>query len=622
MKYFIPFVRCISLWLFWLAFFVMFKILFILFNHSVYFSLPLSEIVGVLLHGIRMDASAAGYLSIIPVLSMALLPWIDRVLSRVVRIYGIVVLPVLVLMGCVDMATFSDWQIRLNVSILKFFNDPIGVYQSLSAMQWLSAFFVYAILLWFSMNAYFKVCDYVTTPLPGDEKSIKIKQSLLVVLSGTLLIAPIRGTIGNAPMNPSIVSFSPKLVCNYGAYNFFWNFVYTAINKTDDTNPLCYMTDDEASTIFEASFADKSCEVLPVPHISRRGNVVFIILESFSSHLIGALTPDGEDVCPRLSELCKSGICFSRFYASGHRSDQGVSAILCGYPSLINYSSILGDIAKMQTVRSLPRMFSDAGYTTHCIYGGDIDFYNTKVFLLNAGVQRITERGDFPLSVSRMQKWGAPDEYLYARYLQELDSMPQPFFSVCYNISSHPPFDTPSSFARYKGADSASRVKNAMAYSDSCLGVFIDSLRAMPMWDSTLVVITSDHTASLHEFGIGLDDAENYRIPLLLTGGVVDTAYVCDMIGSQTDLCRTLCPLELYPEDASRFSRQLFDGTGYAFVFRNELWAFVSDSYSFVVNRENNHTKFWYDSCQRNDSVEYLAKAYAQYVLSDYLKRK
>ena len=35
---------------------------------------------------------------------------------------------------------------------------------------------------------------------------------------------------------------------------------------------------------------------------------------------------------------------------------------------------------------------------------------------------------------------------------------------------------------------------NSVAYTDSCLGAFVDTLRNSPRWDNLLLVFVADHT--------------------------------------------------------------------------------------------------------------------------------
>ena len=607
---------------YWLLFFVAFKVFFLLFNHSSYFPLGALECCGIVLHGLRMDLSAAGYLTIFPALCLVIAPFCRKVAFGAIKWYSLLMLPLLVLMGCADAATFSEWQTRLNVSIMTFFRDPVGMLQSLSTGQWLAAVMVYVVLLWCAVRGVLAVISMFGREAEDENQSQSAKRRAMVSVSQLLLavtlLLPIRGTVGNAPMSPSTVSFSRHLISNYGAYNFFWNFVFTALNQSGNDNPLASMAAHDAKEIFDEHFYASSD--VQIPFIRKPRNVVLVILESFSSRMCGCLTSGETDYTSCLSEICRQGIAFDSCYATGHRSDKGIAALLGAYPALVNYSSIMEEPAKLATLNSLPQLFGKQGYTTHFAYGGDIDFYNTKLFLLQAGVERITERSDFPLVVSRMQKWGAPDEYLYGRYLAELDTLPSPFFSACYNISSHPPFDVPGTASQ---SDGKQRALNAFGYADRCLGQMLDSLRAKPLWDSTLVVICSDHTASLHEFGIAIDDPENYRIPLVLTGGVVDTAFVCHNVCSQTDVLATLCDIcHIEAGEAAKFSKSVFDSKRqYAFFFRNELWGYVSPGYTFVNNIETGERRFWYANCTPNDSIDLCCNAYAQHVLDDYLSR-
>ena len=633
--------------LYWTVFFVFFKLFFMLFNHATYSQFSFSEDFLTILHGLRMDIAAAGYLTIAPALCLTMAPWFPNTVLKIIRAYTIAILPILVLMGCADAATFTDWQTRLSVSILNFLSDPQGVWQSLSLAQWIAAALVYAVILALAIIAYNKL---IILPERGRPASAtrRLTTAILWLMLSALLILPIRGTLGNAPINPSTVSFSPNIACNYGAYNFFWNFMFTALNRQPDVNPLATMPAQEAAAIFQQHFAPDSGEAVTfnsqspdldfsgnaggspaysgiltshIAHgIRKPRNVVILLLESFSAHLIGALSPGAPDYCPRLSDICRQGITFDSCYASGNRSDKGVSATLLAYPSLVNYSSILAQPQKLATATSLPKLMGDNGFATHFAYGGDIDFYNTKLLLLQSGVKRITERSDFTLAVSRMQKWGAPDQYLYQRYTQELDTLQRPFFSVCYNISSHPPFDVP---VPNKPDNTKDKIISAMHYADSCLGVLLDELRRKPVWDSTLVVIISDHTASLHEFRIDIDNPECYRIPLILTGGVIDTSYVCHNICSQTDIMATIADICQIPRPKDiKFSHNIFTAKHhYAFFFRDEVWGYISPQYSFVHNNENGNRTFWYSNCAQNDSVNHLANAYAQHVLDDYLDR-
>ena len=54
-------------------------------------------------------------------------------------------------------------------------------------------------------------------------------------------------------------------------------------------------------------------------------------------------------------------------------------------------------------------------------------------------------------------------------------------------LSSHEPFDVPMSRLEHP-------YLNSVAYTDSCLGAFVDTLRQSPLWENLLIVFVADHT--------------------------------------------------------------------------------------------------------------------------------
>ncbi len=51
---------------FWLALFILGKIIFLLYEHDQSFALPLTDWFLILLHGFRLDLSTAGYFLLLP----------------------------------------------------------------------------------------------------------------------------------------------------------------------------------------------------------------------------------------------------------------------------------------------------------------------------------------------------------------------------------------------------------------------------------------------------------------------------------------------------------------------------------------------------------------------------
>ena len=127
----------------------------------------------------------------------------------------------------------------------------------------------------------------------------------------------------------------------------------------------------------------------------------------------------------------------------------------------------------------------------------------------------------------------------------------RPFFAAMLTLSSHEPFDVP--FAKFDDP-----MLNAMAFTDACLGRFVERVRQTPVWDDLLVILIADH-AYPYPYGIANSDALRHRIPMLWLGGAVRRPTVVETYGSQSDLAATLLAQLGIAHGDFLFSRDLFD---------------------------------------------------------------
>jgi len=415
--------------------------------------------------------------------------------------------------------------------------------------------------------------------------------------------------------------FQPELVCQPKCIQFFWSFNYGWMHNKMAKNPLPYFDDNTCLTNMQG-IDQLNQEELPVYIKSPNGkpvNVVMIILESFSNNVIGKLggTPG---VTPCFDEFCDDGILFSSFYATGSRSDKGLSSLLGSYPALMKTTNLLQEPEKMKKIVFLPEYFGNWGYDLSFYYGGDIDFFNTSLMLIQSGVQKIISDKDFSKTISSLQRWGVPDEYLFQRMESDLRQMKKPFFSIAYTLSSHEPFDVPK-FKRITESTVAGQYKNAIAYSDSCLGQFINDLKKTPLWKNTIVIITADH-ASLYAGNFTFEEPISYRIPMLWIGGAVDTSFICNNICMQTDLTSTLLQQLGEKQKPSWFSKNIFGSRQYAFFIGNEGWGFISPETAFYRNLESGKQRFFYgEKCSAADSLDTFSKSFMQFLHKDFIEK-
>ena len=109
-----------------------------------------------------------------------------------------------------------------------------------------------------------------------------------------------------------------------------------------------------------------------------------------------------------------------------------------------------------------------------------------RSYFISSGFQSIVSDKDFPVS-DLLSKWGANDGTTFIRFSELIQNQQKhPFMKVFLTLSSHEPFDVP-----YHHFDDP--YLNSVAYTDSCLGAFVDCFRQTPQWNNTLIILVPDH---------------------------------------------------------------------------------------------------------------------------------
>ena len=607
----------IKYYTFWIFYFLAFKVFFLLFNVSQSKLLGWEDLFGIFFHGIRMDLSSAGYITILPGVMFALTPIIKpQIIRNIINWYTYLILFTITFLGILDSILYPSWGTRLNAQILPYLANPKGMIDCVSIWELIA---ILAFQLVLVLSSIWLFSKFITKILKNKKKLSLLVIPLLLLLTGSLIL-PIRGGTGTSPLNFSSVYFSQNLFANHSAYNFFWSFNYGLTHNEMKENPLKYFEDELCRKNIEGIYTlNQEKPQVVINNNNKPVNVVLIILESFSNNIVGKL--EGKPgITPNFDKLCDEGILFSEFYATGNRSDKGLSSLIGSYPALIKSTTILHDPEKMEKIKFLPELFKDWGYDLSFHYGGDIEFFNTSLMLIQSGVKKITSDKNFSGKISGMQKWGVPDEYLFERFKTDLHKMQEPFFSVAYTLSSHEPFDVPD-FNRLSLNTVENKFRNSVAYTDSCLGRFITDIRGSKIWDNTLFIITADH-ASLYIANTTYEDLSAYKIPMLWIGGAVDTTFVCNKISMQTDLSSTLAQQLGNKVEPSWFSKNIFGSKQYAFYFTTDGWGFVSPETAFYQNIESGNRRYFKnEKCPAKDSLDIFSKSFVQFLHKDYIEK-
>jgi len=532
-----------------------------LFYHDIYREVGLVDFLSVVYHGFQLDASMAGYLAVLPGLFLVISLWVKpRIMKPIVGFYYILVSLLISIDFVVDLVLYRYWGFRLDSTPLFYLKSPKD---ALASANWTTNIlgFLFILLiarfLFYIFNRF--LANKNVTPIqPKQKKYI----GLALFFCTALLFLPIRGGVGVSTMNVGKVYFSDRKELNHAAINPLFSFFEALSFESGFDKQYRFMKADEAKSVFATLVDQPASDSIPQLFTVKHPNVIFVVLESFMSkdmETLGGLP----NVAVRMNKLAEEGILFTNFYANSFRTDRGLVSIFSGYPGQPN-TSIMKYARKAQSLPSIPKSLKKAGYDLQYYYGGDADFTNMRSYLVGAGIVDIISDQNFPPG-DQSGKWGVPDHIVFNKLSGNLDkNQKEPFMKILQTLSSHEPFDVP--FHKLSNP-----YQNSVAYTDSCLGLFIDHFKKTKWWKNSIVVMVPDHAM---RFPANLDNRsdERYKIPLLIVGGAVKTPRRIDTYASQIDISATLLSQLQLPHNEFRFSKNILNPAsphfGY-FTFKN-----------------------------------------------------
>ena len=572
-------------YVFFVLIFIIQKPLFMLYHLPLFKEATWKDWFLVPYHGLPLDFSLAGYLTIIPGLLLICTIWSrKRLWRRLAKAYFAVIAIVLSAVFVIDLGLYWYWGFRLDTTpLFYFYSSPRDALASASAWELIGG--IVTLLL---MTALLYALFYLLLKNDVLEKKLLPLNrpffTLLFVLLWAALFIPIRGGFKVSTMNIGKVYFSESMRLNHAATNPLFSLLASSQKQVNFKQQYRFMKDDEANKLaaqmYDQDVVHRSYQA-PQQWIltTARPNILFVVMESFSSKLMASLGGE-RNVAVNLDRLSAEGLLFRYFYATSFRTDRGLVSILSGFPSLPT-NSIMKMPKVSQSLPSIAASLRKVGYTADYYYGGDADFTNMRSYLKGTGFETIVCDEDFPVS-DRLSKWGVPDHLLFEKVLSNLrqNKHQKPWFKVVQTLSSHEPFDVP--YHRLND-----KILNAFAYTDSCVGHFVDELKKLPLWKKTLIVLVPDHLGCYPQ-DIDNLSVERYQIPLIFLGGALKEPGTVDIHGSQTDIAATLLGQMGIAHHEFTYSKDMFNPSSphFAFFTFPDAFGLVDEDNQVVFNNE------------------------------------
>lgn len=537
--------------LFLLGMFLVQRHLFLAFSHASLNGLSAAAILECHWQALPMDLSVAGYVLLVVALAATPLLFTELpVLRRIVRIFLIVFILASALLNVVDIGLFDAWGVKLDRKALSYLRYPGEVLGATSPGRMSLLLLVAAVQGMFFIFLLNRI-DHCRSFLKGSKGS----RIAAAVLMPALCLLALRGGPQDDPINKSWSWYSSRPVLNLAALNSVWNALQIGVQPAEfSDNPYAYMAKREAERAFLKTHPQTGATSTNILKFDDP-NVLLIMLESWTADVIEPLGGDS-GVAPQFTRLCKDGLLFTNFYSTGFRTEQGLCALISGFPSQPT-TTIIRKFGKFDRLPSLVRTLDSAGYSSRYYYAGDVTFANTRAYLEAMGFNTVYDETAFP--IKRRTRWGAFDEELFDFHLRDAKTASTPFFQIIMTSTSHEPFDAPVDEG-FSGSD-AQLYRNTIHYTDRCLGAFLDSAKRQPWYANTLIFVVADHghylPNHLTQFG-----AARHRIPFLVTGGALndrfrgkrDSTYGCHVDFPVTLLAQLGVPHAQFPWGRDLFS--------------------------------------------------------------------
>lgn len=594
-----------------------------------------TELPAVIWHGLPLDLSMAGYLSVIPGFLSIAVVWLKRDLVKpIMNIYFIIASLFITCSFVLNASLYPYWKYPLDSTpLFYFFTSPADAIASVSIWQVILSIVILIVLtigVWFTLRMRGEKRQQYSRYGYGYEGFGRGKRnrfddfdrhrgrtSIILLLLTGLLFLPIRGGITVSTMNTGQAYYSQNAYLNHSAVNPLFSLMESITHQEDFASQYRFMKDKEADKIFATmtSTSDENTYPLLNEATFKKGtpDILIVIMESFASDIMPSMG-SYKDVAVCLDSIAQQSILFTRFYANSFRTDRGMVSILSGYPAQPT-TSIMRYPRKTSQLPSIARNLAKyKNYKTTYYYGGDADFCNMRSYLVSQGYQHIISDANFPIE-DKLSKWGVPDHIVAARMMEDIKAQQnekRPMLRILQTSSSHEPFEVP--YHRLKD-----KRLNAFAYTDSVMGAIVREYRKLPRWKNTLIVFVPDHVGGYKE-NLNDHDRSRYQIPLILAGGAISRPMKVGIIGSQHDIAATLLGQLGVEHREFTFSKNMMsDATPkFAFFAVNDAFGIVSEENSLIY--DNRAKRIVYDKGEKGFNLK-RGQAYLQKLYDD-LARK
>lgn len=544
-----------------MLFYTITRILFFIFNRSMFETTSLGEFAFMLLAGLRFDLSAVLYTNML-FIALMLIPF----RFRYHRHYKKALFYIFIFCNSIGLfANLSDiiyYRFTLRRTTWSVFDEFSN--ENIGALSWSFLIdFWYIAVLWVALimlMAY--LYKQIKMAAPARKMPWYYYYPVHTIVMGLVVGLSIAGMRGGF-----LHSTRPITLSNAGAYVDNPKEMYLVLNTPfsmlrtigkANFQKIAYFEDEKVlNSIYSPIHYPQ--DSLPF----REKNVVVLILESFSKEAMGGYNAhlkneEGyQSFTPFLDTLMLQSKVYWHSFANGKKSIDALPSVLAGIPSLEG-SFVLTQYAS-NDLPSLPRLLKEKGYHTSFFHGAPNGSMGFGAFMNLIGVEEYYGKNEYGNDEDFDGLWGIWDEEFLQFHADKMNTFPEPFMSSVFTVSSHHPHKIPE---RYEGKfpKGPLPIYECISYTDMALQKFFEKAKTMPWYNNTLFVITADHTATAKHYPEYQTDWGAFSVPILFFApGDEEFRGVENRVVQQLDILPTVLGYLRYDQPYFSFGKNMLN---------------------------------------------------------------
>ncbi|NQV03166.1 MAG: sulfatase-like hydrolase/transferase [Bacteroidia bacterium] len=558
------------------------RILFYFFNFSHFQSLSFTDLILIFSAGVRFDISALLILNL-PFILINSLPFkfrYKKVYQGFANGYFYLVNALALMTNFVDIIYFRFTLKRMTSDIFQFLSVG-GDFERL--LPQFTKDFWYVQLIWVGFVV---MMVWICRRIRITASSPKIKgfryyavHSVIFAIIMFLVVIGFRGGFQLRPVSLVSVGKYASSMDMPLVLNTPFSIIKTITHESLEQKAY-FSEESNLEKIFTPIHSGKSGGFKPY-------NVLIIVMESFSREHIGFLNGHLDNgryrgFTPVFDSLIQRGTYFEGF-ANEKTSISAIPAILSSIPSLMN-DAFTQSTYSGNRYTSIAGLLKPKGYSSAFFHGGTNGTMGYDGYTRIVGFDHYFGRSEYNDERDYDGKWGIRDENFFQFTARQLNEMKEPFVASVFSLSAHHPYYVPGKY-RHVFRKGKLPIQQSIMYSDFALGRFIDTIRQMPWYRNTIIVITADHTSEGY-FSYYKGPVGQYAIPILMLFPDDSQRGIYREIAQQTDILPTLLNYMGYDRDYIAFGTDMMDRSAphFSIHYIAGIYTLIKEGYVLEFN--------------------------------------